>query len=137
MFSSQLRSAAGVVCLVALSSLVAYQSDAPRPGHLADPFSAGWMLADTNGDDLVDFIAGKVVVPAYPTAAENAAAAEVAARLGYATTGFTPPVVISPPKIARTVLVSTLDAVRHRQNTRPSLPSNPIACSRAKAASSR
>ena len=53
------------------------------------------MLTDTNGDDIVDFIAGKVVVPAHPSAAENAAAADLAARLGYATTGFTPPVVIS------------------------------------------
>ena len=53
------------------------------------------MLADTNTDDIVDFIAGKVVVPAHPTAAENSAAADVAARLGFATTGFTPPLVIS------------------------------------------
>jgi Zinc carboxypeptidase len=95
MFSTRMRFVVGAVILLALSSLVAYQSDVPRPGHLADPFSAGWMLADTNGDDIVDFIAGKVVVPAHPTAAENSAAADLAARLGYATTGFTPPVVIS------------------------------------------
>jgi len=95
MFSNLLRFAAGVVCLLALSSLVGYQSGVTPSGHLADPFSAGWMLADTNGDDLVDFIAGKVVVPANPSATENAAAADVAARLGFATTGFTPPVVIS------------------------------------------
>ena len=95
MSSSYLRFALGVVCLLALSSLIAYQRDASRPGHLADPFSAGWMLSDTNGDEIVDFISGKVVVPAHPTAAQNAAAADLAARLGYATTGFTPPVVIS------------------------------------------
>ena len=95
MFSTRMRFVMGAVGLLALSSLVAYQADAPRPGHLADPFSAGWMLADTNGDDIVDFIAGKVVVPAHPTAAENSAAADLAARLGFATTGFTPPVVIS------------------------------------------
>src|SRR5258708_40139377 len=95
MFNTRMRFLVGVAGLFALSTLVAYQSDAPKPGHLADPFSAGWMLADTNGDDIVDFIAGKVVVPAQPTAAENSAAADLAARLGYATTGFTPPVVIS------------------------------------------
>jgi hypothetical protein len=66
MFSTQMRFFVGVAGLLALWSLVAYQADSPPPGHLADPFSAGWMLADTNGDDLVDFIAGKVVVPAHP-----------------------------------------------------------------------
>jgi hypothetical protein len=63
--------------------------------HLPDPFANGWMLVDTNGDGIADFIAGKIVVPANPTAAENAAAANLAARLGYATTGLTPPVVIT------------------------------------------
>jgi Zinc carboxypeptidase len=78
------------------SSLIAYQ---PGPGststHLTDPFSAGWMLSDTNGDGIVDFVQGKVVVPDQPSAAQNAAAADVAARIGFETTGLTPPVVIS------------------------------------------
>jgi hypothetical protein len=63
--------------------------------HLLDPFAAGWMVSDTNGDGIVDFVPGKVVVPSNPTAAENAAAADIAARLGFATTGLTPPIVIS------------------------------------------
>ena len=53
------------------------------------------MLEDTNGDGIADFIGGRIVVPAQPTAAENAAAANLAARLGYGTTGLTPPVVVS------------------------------------------
>lgn len=77
-----------------LSSLIAYQTPATT-GRLADPFGPGWMLTDTNGDGIPDFIAGKVVAPARPAAAENAAAADIAARLGYGTTGFTPPLVIS------------------------------------------
>jgi hypothetical protein len=97
----------GLAVLVALWFLVAYQPaltayqsssqspEAPPASHLADPFAAGWMLADTNGDGIIDFVAGKVVVPAQPTAVENAAAADIAARIGFATTGFTPPVVIS------------------------------------------
>src|SRR5215471_16296242 len=88
------RACVGVFLSLALSSVIAYQSDAPRTDHLTDPFTAGWMLSDTNGDDIIDFISGKVVVPAHPTAAENAAAADLAARLGFATTGFTPPLVI-------------------------------------------
>src|SRR5580700_9286858 len=69
--------------------LLAYQ------GHLSDPFAAGWALSDTNGDGVIDFVTGKIVVPAHPTAVENAAAADLAARLGYASTGLTPPIVIS------------------------------------------
>jgi len=81
-------------------ALTAYQSssqsrEAPPPSNLTDPFAAGWMLADTNGDGIIDFVAGKVVVPEHPTAVENAAAADIAARIGFATTGFTPPIVIS------------------------------------------
>ena len=52
------------------------------------------MLADTNGDGIVDFVPGKIVVPDHPTASQNAAAADIAARIGFATTGFTPPIVI-------------------------------------------
>ena len=81
----------GVCALAAaLLPLIAYQDPAPAPRHVADPFAAGWMLADTNGDSIVDFIQGKIVVPANPAAEQNAAAADLAARLGYATTGFTP-----------------------------------------------
>ena len=68
---------------------------APAANHLADPFAVGWMLVDTNGDGIADFINGKVVVPAAPTAVENAAAANIAARLGYGTTGLTPPLVVT------------------------------------------
>ena len=93
------RNALGVLAifglLFALSSTVAYQPAEPVRNHLPDPFAVGWILNDTNGDGVVDFIAGKVVVPEHPTAEENAAAADIAARLGFATTGFTPPVVIS------------------------------------------
>jgi hypothetical protein len=39
-------------------------------------------------------VEGKVVVPDQPRA-QNAAAADLAARIGFATAGFTPPVVIS------------------------------------------
>ena len=53
------------------------------------------MLQDTNADGIVDFINGKIVVPAHPSAAENAAAGNIAARLGFGTTGLTPPLVIT------------------------------------------
>ena len=87
-----IRAASALLLLLAFSSMVAFQAP---PNHLADPFATGWMLVDTNGDGIADFVAGKIVVLAQPTAVENAAAADLAARVGFATTGLTPPVVIS------------------------------------------
>ncbi|HXK06008.1 MAG TPA: M14 family zinc carboxypeptidase [Verrucomicrobiae bacterium] len=69
--------------------------DSGAPARVADPFATGWMLMDTNGDGIADFVAGKIVVPAHPSAAENAAAANLAARVGYGSTGFTPPLVVT------------------------------------------
>ncbi|HTS66996.1 MAG TPA: M14 family zinc carboxypeptidase [Candidatus Acidoferrales bacterium] len=82
-----------VLTLVACA--FALQDSGAPASRVADPFATGWMLADTNGDGIADSIVGKVVVPASPSAAENAAAANLAARLGYGTTGLTPPVVIT------------------------------------------
>src|SRR5260370_4301714 len=71
------------------------QASALTDSHLADPFATGWMLVDTNGDGIADFIEGKVVVPARPSEAENTAAANLAARLGYGSTGLTLPLVVT------------------------------------------
>ena len=54
----------------ALSGLIAFQAPT-HTGLLTDPFAAGWMAMDTNGDGLADFIAGKIVVSAHPSAAES------------------------------------------------------------------
>jgi hypothetical protein len=64
-----------------------------QPSPLEDAFQKGWMLNDTNGDGIANFLNGHVVVSASTTAAENAAAANLAARLGYGTSGLTLPVV--------------------------------------------
>ncbi len=73
------------------------------------PSRTGWMLVDTNGDGIADFVNGKVVVPARPSAAENAAAANLAARLGFGTTGLTLPMVINAGANAST---NAVDAPR-------------------------
>ncbi|MDR3698961.1 MAG: M14 family zinc carboxypeptidase [Candidatus Sulfopaludibacter sp.] len=84
---------------IALALACAFAFQAPSPpapvDRVADPFATGWMVTDTNGDGIADFIAGKIVVPAHASAAENAAAANLAARVGFAATGMTPPVVIA------------------------------------------
>jgi hypothetical protein len=60
---------------------------------LGSAFEKGWMLQDTNGDNVADFLNGHIIVPSVPKAAENVAAANLAARLAYGTTGLTMPVV--------------------------------------------
>src|SRR5580704_155691 len=94
------RAGHGPAPLLALAVAGAFAFQTPQSGNpapvdrVADPFATGWLLVDTNGDGIADFINGKIVVPADPTAAENAAAANLAARLGFGSTGLTPPVVI-------------------------------------------
>ena len=78
-----------------LLPLPAYFQPALSPSNpITTVFAAGRFLADTNADGLIDGITAKVVVPDEPTAVENAAAANIAARLGHLTTGFTPSIVI-------------------------------------------
>src|ERR1700733_13693914 len=95
------RAGHGPTPLVTLVVASAFAFQTPQSGNpaavdrVADPFATGWMLVDTNGDGIADFINGKIVVPADPTAAENTAAANLAARLGFGSTGLTPPVVVT------------------------------------------
>jgi len=92
-----------MVCVLALAGAallvgrcLAGQAKESAPGeHVTDAFATGWMLVDTNGNGIADAIHGQVVVPEQPTAAENAAATNVAARLGYGSTGLTLPVVVN------------------------------------------
>ena len=81
--------------LVLVACAFALQDSGAPAGRVADPFATGWMLTDTNGDGIGDYIAVKIVVPAHPSAAENAAAANLAARVGYGSTGLTPPLVVA------------------------------------------
>lgn len=91
------RTVGGLLAGMALVPMLAKQPAAPvaPASHVVDVFSAGWILQDTNADGIADYIDGKIVVPANPTATENAAAANFAARLGFGTTGLTPPLVVS------------------------------------------
>ena len=102
---------------LAVASAFAFQTpqSANPAARVADPFAIGWMLEDTNGDGIADYIAGRIVVPAQPTAAENAAAANVAARLGYGTTGLTPPVVVAANEDSEADRGFTSARARYRQ----------------------
>ena len=65
----------------------------PASSLLEDAFHIGPLLRDTNGDAIVDAVCAHIVVPDNPDEGENAAAANLAARLGYETSGITLPIV--------------------------------------------
>ncbi len=76
------------VLLLAPFAPAAAQStrSAPEAVHdLRNVFAPGYILQDRNADGVIDFVNVKIVLPAHPTEADLAAAANVAARLGYET----------------------------------------------------
>ncbi|MGH9484168.1 MAG: M14 family zinc carboxypeptidase [Terriglobales bacterium] len=84
-----------VLLLVAMAGSGQTPVGRNSPGLWNQVFTTGWMLRDTNHDGLADAIVGHIVVPAQPTGAQNAAAANFAARLAHGTMGLTPPLVVS------------------------------------------
>ncbi len=64
-----------------------------HPSLLEDAFHTGLLLRDTNGDSIADAVCAHIVVPDTPDEGENTAAANLAARLGYETSGITLPIV--------------------------------------------
>jgi hypothetical protein len=83
--------------------LVTTMADTGRtaPGEpavsLSEFFKPGVVFQDRNNDGVVDFVNAGIVLPDHPTAAELAAAANVAARLGFETTAMDLPVVRLTP----------------------------------------
>ncbi|MHB2032442.1 MAG: hypothetical protein ACYCVE_03585, partial [Gemmatimonadaceae bacterium] len=80
------------LCLAALAALPATmaaqtpaRARADSSRDLRDVFAPGYILQDRNHDGVVDFLNAKIVRPASPSEADVAAAANVAARLGYET----------------------------------------------------
>ena len=55
------------------------------PIDLRDLFATGYILEDRNGDEVVDFVNVRIVLPATPGEAHVTTAANLAARLGYET----------------------------------------------------
>jgi len=65
--------------------------DGVAPAALGDLFKPGGALQDRNGDGAIDFVDARIVLADEPTAGERAAAADVAARLGYETSAMNLP----------------------------------------------
>jgi hypothetical protein len=58
------------------------------PGDIRDIFATGYMLEDRNGDQVMDFVNVRILLPATPGEADVTAAANLAARLGYETSAM-------------------------------------------------
>ena len=85
------------LCAVGASSGAGQQRrDAPPiPAALSDFFTPGLVFQDRNGDGAVDFVDARIVLPEQPSAAEVAAASDVAARLGYETSAMNLPLPVA------------------------------------------
>ncbi len=92
---------------IASSRDVFAQEVAPE-SLLENAFKLGAVLQDTNNDKIADAVCGQIIVPQSPTAAENVAAANLAARFGYETAGITLPLVTGPGGKVRTICASDL-----------------------------
>jgi hypothetical protein len=80
--------AVSVCLLCALTSVAAplAAQTAPSPVEdLRNVYARGYILEDRNEDDVVDFVRARILLPAVPTDADVASAANIAARLGYET----------------------------------------------------
>ncbi len=79
-------------CLILTRSLDA-QGSSPRQGDLRSALDTGFLIEDRNGDGHPDWVGARIIVPPRAPSATLAAAANVAARLGYETTALTPDLV--------------------------------------------
>ena len=78
---------AWLVAAIAVLSVAPVTGQAP-PRDVRNVLAAGYILQDRNQDDVIDFVRARIVLPARPSAAEVAAAANVASRLGYETSAL-------------------------------------------------
>src|SRR5690349_378170 len=84
--------------LAATGSLNARTQQSARPTNTAAPawdlaqlFQKGALFQDRNGDGVIDFVSARLVVAAEPDASDVAAAADIAARLGFETAAMNLP----------------------------------------------
>ncbi len=82
-----------ILVLVAAAGAIGRTAPAETTAaSLSELFKPGVVLQDRNGDGVVDFVDARIVLPEHPAAGELAAAADVAARLGFETSAMNLPV---------------------------------------------
>lgn len=98
------RSSLAVAFLLFASSHLEAQAVTP-PTDLRDVLAKGFLVQDRNGDGLVDFVPARVALAPRPHSAAVAAAANLAARLGYETTALDPGLAADGARNAPIVMV--------------------------------
>jgi len=97
--------AGGLILFAALAAVFPHNTwsqETSSESLLENAFRLGSILRDTNNDKIADAVCGHIMVPVSPEAAENAAAANLAARLGYESAGITLPIVTTPSGKSKT-----------------------------------
>ena len=85
-----------VLLLVAVSGGVGRSAPAdPALASLSELFRPGVVFQDRNADGAIEFIDARIVLAEQPSSAELAAAADIAARLGYETSAMNLPVLVA------------------------------------------
>ena len=87
-----LATAATMAALLPPPPATAQQPPAPPPFHLATLFDLGHLLLDENGDGVPDRLGAALILAPDPTDAEQAATAEITARLGFETMALDLPI---------------------------------------------
>jgi hypothetical protein len=83
---------------------------------LSELFAPGVVFQDRNADGAIDFVDARIVLPEPPTSGELAAAADVAARLGFETSAMNLPMVRLTAS-ANTTAVEKPDATKPQPDT--------------------
>ncbi|MGE3616291.1 MAG: M14 family metallopeptidase [Gemmatimonadales bacterium] len=85
-----MRPSFSAACAALLATVVPslWAQQPARAADLGRALTPGFLLADENGDGLIDYVPARLVLPRQARAGLLAAAANVAARLGYETTGL-------------------------------------------------
>jgi zinc carboxypeptidase/S-layer family protein len=98
-----LRTAACVLLASAALTVSVPRAAAPRARDdrptLATLVGTKGVVRDTNGDGIADAVAARIVVPSTPTVREIQAAANLAGRLGFETSGLTMPLVVKDSNV--------------------------------------
>ena len=114
-----LRLTLAIVATGSLEGGAVQPADPPlAPVQLSDFFKPGAALQDRNGDGIIDFVDARVALAEHPSAADLAAAADVAARMGFETSAMNLPFVRQPLPAAWSIFIgakslpgSSLDAL--------------------------
>jgi hypothetical protein len=97
-----MKRAVAILAVVLVSGNVGRSQTGPARIGLSDFFKPGVAFQDRNGDGAIDFVNIQLALPDHPASSELAAAADIAARLGFETSAMDLPVARASQTAGRT-----------------------------------